>query len=141
MTAYQCPGYSATVTDGEGVRKSYEFSSKSGINVLEAVNLLQGRTVLKGTEWVQGLSEGTWMQLERVEGNVELVRLGLGNEYNLKQVLIEYARELELFRMTGSAVQRSLEQGNLVSLDMPGSGTFQLSADAIRGGLRFFKDQ
>jgi hypothetical protein len=135
--AYALKNYTAELKDPLGVEKnrSYTFSAASGINTREAVNLLQGRSVLKYHKSGEKQMGSKWLQLDLkqldLEGKPVLREIGADYEFNIKKQIAGIASELEKWDLTSSRVLEGLEKGNQIALKRDGGETAYLEVNAI----------
>lgn len=135
--AYQLNGYTAVLKDPVNPEKSksYTFDASSGVNAREAVNLLQGRAVLKHYQVGENRMGSKWLQLDfknlDVNGKPVLKEMGADYEFNIRQQVTKVASALEKWELTSARVLEGLEKGNQIVLKGLDGETTYLVADAI----------
>jgi len=131
--AYHFNGFTATLINENGEKKSALFSGHQNINIIEAVNILQGRPIYKSQENADGSITKNWFELDRrekdLEGRFELISFLPSHNYDLKKVLLDNAIQMEFYGITKEGVLKGLEAGNEVVFEIPGKGQYFIIAN------------
>ncbi|RQO75598.1 hypothetical protein DBR43_09685 [Pedobacter sp. KBW06] len=130
---YQFNSYSATVKNlnPPGKEQSCDFKTDSGINIRQALNLMQGRAVLLKGLHNNGDSAATWIQVNNdVPGlRGKLMLMELDHQFNLKKELESLSQTLKQPELLLERVFRAMGQGEQVTVRMPSGELSYLQAD------------
>lgn len=140
--SYRFNGYTASMVDQNGEKKSAFFSAHKNVNLNEAVNILEGRPVYKGFENGDGTVSHRWLELTYVgkdpELTNELLSFSPSHTFNLKKTLLENAIQLDFYGIAREAVQRGLEAGNRVEFQINDIGRYAIAANPSAKTIDFF---
>ncbi|WP_316753266.1 hypothetical protein [Pedobacter gandavensis] len=140
--SYRFNGYTASMIDIEGEKKSAFFSAHKNVNLNEAVNILEGRPVYKGHENADGTISHRWLELtyvgKHLEPTHELLSFSPSHTFDLKKTLLENAIQLDFYSIAREAVQRGLEAGNKVEFQINENGRYAVAANPSARTVAFF---
>ncbi|MBB2148943.1 hypothetical protein [Pedobacter gandavensis] len=139
---YRFNGYTATLINENGEKKSALFSQHHNINLNEAVNILQGQPVYKSQENADGTIAKSWFELERrekeLDGRYEVLSFSPSHSFDLKKVLLDNAIQLEFYGISKEAVLKGLEAGNKVAFEIPEKGQYFITANPSERTVNFY---
>lgn len=142
---YRFNGYTTSLIDEHGERKTASFSADKNINLNEAVNILSGRPIFKSQENADGTTNHRWFELERRENDLdnkyELLSFSPSYNYDLKRVLENNAVQLEFYSICKEAVVKGLQAGHKVAFDVPGKGQYFITANPSVQSVNFYDPQ
>lgn len=131
---YQLQGYTGTLknpNEPDG-GKSCRFDAGTNINALEAVNLLQGRAVMKNFQIGENRMASKWVQLDLAsDGKPALKEVDANHEFNIRQEITKVEQVLDKPELYSTKVLRGMEKGNQVALKHVSGGTTYLEADPL----------
>lgn len=138
--AYQLSGYTGRLKDPLDLNreKSFTFRPDSEINVREALNLLQGRPVMKHVQNGLNRMGSKWMQLDSnamESGKGVLKEMGADYEFNLRREITQAAKVLDKPELDSVRVLDGLQQGNQVVLRQVSGEVAFLEANALGKAL------
>lgn len=132
-------GYSARLKNAfdPAMSRSFGFDAALGISSSEALNLLQGRAVLKdyGSE---GFSGAGWLQLDFAasSGSGPVLReLAKADGFDLERQLEALAKALGRPELASGGVLNAMERGNQVMVQDASGDRLYLEASALSGKL------
>ncbi|NII83123.1 hypothetical protein [Pedobacter sp. SG908] len=139
---YRFAGFDASLLQVDGTEKSCFFSKSTGVDLAEAINLLQGGSVLKNYQRLDGKWEKSWMRVNDIAKDFSTAPLlfssGIDQDYDLKKQLLDHAIALECYVISTELVLRGLEQGNRMEISVPGKDKFYIRAGPFENRLEFF---
>ncbi|KIA96196.1 hypothetical protein OC25_03690 [Pedobacter kyungheensis] len=139
---YRFSGFNGRMLGKDGSERSCFFSREAGIDLVEAINLLRGGSVLKEYQGLDGNLGKCWVKVNDTAKDFSSSPLlyfsGTGQEYDLKKQLLDHAIALECYAISTEVVLRGLEQGNRMKINVPGKDKFYIRADPFENRLEFF---
>lgn len=127
-------GYKMHLRENGGrERWSCSFTADSDMTVKEAANLLQGRAIKKAFENTEGKIVYKWLQADRAvdngKGDVKIMEFGENYPFDLKNVLMEFSKEIGVSELATEMVIKTLEVGNQVKFKAKDHGIYYLNVN------------
>ncbi|MCY1524373.1 hypothetical protein D9M68_593020 [compost metagenome] len=142
MGSYQFDHYKATLTLENGEKTTCSFPSSSKLNINEAINLLQGRAVMKDFQGMDGSVSRRWLQLDfkgmDASAEPKIATYTSDHGFDLKKMLTEHATGLDHYSMVKGKTLQAMEEGNMVGFDLPGKGRYYMQANPSENRVNFF---
>lgn len=144
---YQMSGFTALLKDPLNPEKSrsYTFPAELGINAREAVNLLQGRAVMKYEQVGANRMAGKWVQLDfnklNPDGKPVMRETSADYEFNIQQEAKKIAIALNKPELAGLKALNGMEQGNQIVLKQLDGKTTYLEASPLSQKIIILNDK
>lgn len=129
-------------------QQTFYLDNAKGFTMKEAYNMLDGRSVFKELKNSEGEMYKAWNKLDLAtkqdNGNFKMERYGQGRGYDIREVLSYYPiKELD-DKENRQNLSRSLERGNLVTVNLEKDGvkqSVQIAADPKNYGIKMYTDK
>ncbi|KRT15951.1 hypothetical protein ASU31_10605 [Pedobacter ginsenosidimutans] len=134
---FKLQGYSGKLenTFDPESNRSFGFDVAMDISSQEALNLLQGRAVLKDFG-VGGISEAKWLQLDFTSLNAPLLReFGKADGFDLGKQMEQIAGGLNRPELLSSHILKAMERGNHIAVNSLSGEKILLEASPLSGKI------